>query len=306
MFRWLFDQPYLLLTVAILSWAGNSLMGRAVHAEVPPIGLAFWRWTTALVLIAPFCLPYAIRDWPVIRRHWRILVVLAIPGITAFNTLLYLGLQSTTALNGMLINATMPVAIIAMSFLMYREKVSAPQLLGVISSFAGVMMIVVQGNWQVLRTLSFNPGDIWVVTAVVFYAAYSVLLRKRPPMHPFSFLLATFAFGIVILLPFYIAETLTSRSVPITWSSVGAILYVAVFPSIVAYLFYNRGIELVGPNRASAFFNLLPVFGAGLAILLLGERIHWFHLAGLVMILAGIFLATRRPARAKPNDAVET
>ncbi len=292
-FAKLANQPYLLLTLTMLFWSGNFILGRAVNAEVPPVGLAFWRWTGGSLLIIGFAWPHLRRDWPVIRRAWKLITLLAILGITVFNTLVYTGLHATTAINALLLQSTMPVVIVLMSFLLFRERVTLAQVGGIVLSLAGVLTIIAKGSLDLLLSLSLNWGDLLIFIAVVGYAAYSVLLRKRPVMHPLSFLAVTFILGDLILSPFYVWENLAGNVMQFNRVTLLAVAYVSVFPSILAYLCFNRGVELAGANRAGLFFHLMPLFGSVMAILFLGERFRPFHAFGILLILGGILLATR-------------
>jgi drug/metabolite transporter (DMT)-like permease len=289
----LFDQPYLLLVLATLFWSGNFVLGRAVRADVPPIGLAFWRWCGGSILVLNFAWPYLKRDWGLIWQHWRIILLLSILGVATFNTLIYTGLQFTTAINALLMQSAMPVLIVLMSYFFFRETVRVIQGVGILLSLMGVLTIVGQGRLEVLTSLSLNLGDLLVFIAVALYAAYSALLRRRPPVHPLSFIATTFIAGTVILLPFYLWENGAGRVMSIDGVTLLTVGYVAIFPSILAYLFYNRGVELAGANRAGLFVHLMPVFGSIMAISFLGERFGWFHGVGILLILGGILLATR-------------
>ncbi len=289
----LYHQPWILLTLAPLFWSGNFVVGRAVHGSVPPIGLAFWRWLVGALLLAGLALPHLRRDLPALRRHWALILVLAVVGIAAFNTLVYIGLNTTTAINALLLQSTMPVMIVVLSFLFFREPVSPSLATGITISLAGAAVIIARGEWSVLADLSLNRGDLWVFGAVVCYAFYAVLLRRRPTLHPLSFLTATFALGALLLFPFYLAETLLGRPMGFDLVTTLAVAYVAVFPSILAYLCFNRGVDLAGASRAGLFIHLMPVFGSLLAMAFLGERFRWFHGAGMVLILGGIVLVTR-------------
>jgi len=208
------------------------------------------------------------------------LLVLGGLGIAAFNTLVYFGLQTTSAVNALLLQSAMPVVILATTFLLYRERPRVLQMLGVLVSIIGVFVIATKGNWQALAQLRFNTGDLWVLAAVGAYALYSALLRERPAVSPLSFLAATFAIGVLMLLPLYIHEHMRIAHVQPALMSYLAIAYVSVFPGFLSYLLYNRGVELAGANTAGHFMHLMPIFGSGLAILLLGERFTSFHFAG--------------------------
>jgi drug/metabolite transporter (DMT)-like permease len=303
----LWHAPYLLLTLTALFWSGNFVVGRAVHETVPPIALAFWRWTGGLVVVLAVAWPHLRRDLPILLRHWRGLLVVAALGIAGFNTMIYLGLQSTTAINGLLLQSVMPLVILLCSFLLFGERAGPMQLLGVLASLAGVAVIAGSGSWAALAALSLNRGDAWVLAAVVAYALYSVLLRRRPSVHPLGFLAATFAIGVAILLPFYLWEHLRVAQIPASGAAFLAIAYVVIFPSCLAYFFYNRGVELVGANRAGQFVHLLPVFGSILAIVFLGESFHLFHAGGIALIAAGIGLAAlgrrRQPISASASGS---
>lgn len=286
--------PYLLLTLTVLFWSGNFILGRAVHAEVPPIGLAFWRWFGGFLVVIGFAWPHLRRDWPAFLRRWKMTLLLSALGIATFNTMVYIGLQTTTAINGLLMQSVMPVLIVVIGFAVFRERVTARQAAGVAVSLAGAVAIIARGDPAVLAALALNRGDLWIFAAVVCYAAYSALLRRRPATHPLSFLAVTFLAGAAMLAPFYLWESLAGQPMRpdrVTFLAVG---YVALFPSVLAYLCFNRGVELVGANRAGVFIHLMPVFGSLMAIGLLGEAFRPYHGAGLALVLAGIWLATRR------------
>jgi drug/metabolite transporter (DMT)-like permease len=290
----LFDFPYLLLTLTVLFWAGNAVLGRAVHDQIPAVGLAFWRWFCAFLIVLPTAWRYLRRDWQQILRQWKMMLLLSALGIACFNTLFYKGLQFTTAINAVLMQSSMPLMVVLMSYLFFRETLTIWQAIGILISSIGAITVVTRGDWHLLVTLSLNRGDLIVLLGVAGYATYTALLRLRPVIHPFSFLSVTFALGSLLLLPLYITETLSGHPVPLNSVTILSVGYVAVFPSILAYLFYNRGVELIGANRAGLFIHLVPVFGSVMAMLLLGERLYWFHGAGFVLILSGIFLVTRR------------
>ena len=302
--KYVFDLPYLILPLAPVFWSGNFVLGRAVRTALPPIGLAFWRWCVASIIVGSVALPHLRRDQAQILRHWKIIFLLSILGITAFNTLVYTGLQYTTAINGILIQSIIPVMIVIVTYLFFRETIIPLQAVGIIISLSGVLTIITQGNPHILTSLSLNIGDIVILAAVVCYAAYSAFLRKRPAMHPFSFLAVTFATGTLLLLPFYLWEHATRQVMPLNQMTVFAVGYVAIFPSIFAYLCFNRGVELLGANRAGLFIHLMPVFGSVMAILFLGETFKTFHALGILLIVSGIILATRKnPGRAEERKS---
>ena len=285
------NMPYLLLTLAVLFWSGNFIVGRAVAGDVPPVTLAFWRWTIGLVFILALGHRQLRADLPVLLRAWPVVILLSGLGIAVFNTLVYFGLQSTTAVNGLLLQSAMPLIILLFSFLLFREAPRLNQVIGVIISIIGVLAIACQGDVAVLLSLAVNIGDVWILLAVMSYALYSALLRKRPAVQPFSFLAATFLLGALMLVPLYAMELRAGLRIAPQPGSYLAILYVALFPGFLSYLFYNRGVELVGANRAGHCMHLMPVFGSLLAVGFLGETIQGFHLAGIALIGGGIFFA---------------
>lgn len=288
--------PYLILSVAPLCWAGNIVLARGMADTIPPVAFAFWRWTLALALILPFTLRQVALDWTEITRHWKWLFLLAVLGISGFNALLYSSVHTTTAINGALIQTSMPAVIVVLSRLMYRENVTGRQMKGVILCLLGAGLIVLRGDLRSLQALSLVQGDLLMVIAVLLYSLYSTLLRRRPPIHALSFLTATFALGAAGLLPVYLAELTIVGPFALGQSAVLSLLYVALFPSIVAYFCWNKGVDRVGPNRAGLFINLIPLFASLLSVWLLGESIQLYHIGGMGLIAGGMILFYRTPA----------
>lgn len=292
--KWFWDRGWLLLSLAMLFWAGNSVVGRMVNADIPPIGLAFWRWVAAFVLIAPIALPHLRRDWDALRRHWVLLTLLALLGLAGFNVLLYQALHTTTAVNTVLLQSATPPLIFLFSFLLFREQVKWGQIAGLVVALAGVAWIVSLGRPETLLSLQLNIGDGLMLIAVAGYALYSALLRNKPKVHALSFLAATCGLSILVLAPAYVAEHLLGHQVQANGQTLAALAYVAIFPSILAYLFFNRGVEIMGANKAGQFMNLMPAFGALLAVAFLDEQLAVHHGVGFALILAGIVLSSRR------------
>ena len=289
----LWSRAYLLLSMTALFWAGNSIVGRAARDLVPPAALSFWRWTFALALLLPLAWPHLKRDWPVLRTHWPVMLLLGALGIGAFNTLLYTGLQTTTALNSMLIQSAQPALILMVGALVMRDRTSVRQIAGVVVSLAGVLIILARGDAGLLLALQLNGGDAIIAFAVLLWALYSVLLRKRPRVHPLSFLAASIIVGLMVIIPVYAMEIRSGRLIVPATGSALAIAYVSIFPSFLAYLFFNRGVELIGSASTAQYMNVMPLMGAGLVLLFLGETLHLFHVAGLVLVVAGIVVAGR-------------
>jgi drug/metabolite transporter (DMT)-like permease len=291
-------SAWTLLALTNLLWAGNFIIGRAVAGQVPPVTLALWRWTGAFIVGIGLAWPHLKRDGPVLLRHAPILLMLAATGIASFNTMTYLGLQYTTAVNALLLQSVMPAVILLWAFALHRERAGVFQTIGVAVSLLGVVTIAGRGSLCTLAGLSFNRGDVWVMVAVVIYALYAVLLRRRPRVHPLSLLVVLMGIGSLLVLPFSIWEAHAGASIQGGWPSYAAIAYTAVLPSLLAYLFFNRGVELIGAARAGQSMHLMPVFGVVLAVIFLGERIQAYHVAGIALIAAGIGLASRRNDKA--------
>jgi len=289
-----YDAPYVLLSLSSLFWAGNFVLARAVHLDVPPIGLAFWRWAGAFVFLLPFCWRHMRRDWAVFAANWRVVAAMSFFGVAAFNSMVYVGMHDTTAVNGLIIQSAYPASVVIVTYLMYRDRITPLQGLGIVVSFSGALAVISKGDFGILASFAFNRGDLWIGSALFIYAAYSALLRERPRMHAVSFLGYTFLIGVVMLAPLYAWEHASGTVMAVNRVTALSVLYVAVFPSILAYFFYNRGVELAGANRAGMFIHLMPVFGSVLAVVFLDERLYPFHGFGLALILTGIYLAVKR------------
>jgi drug/metabolite transporter (DMT)-like permease len=286
-------SPYLLLVLTPLFWAGNFVLGRAVKASIPPIGLAFWRWAIALLVLLPFALPHLRAQWPLVRANWKALAVFAVLGVTCFNTFVYIGLHFTTATNALLVNSIIPVLIVVLSRMLIRTPITRRQAAGIALSLAGVISIICRADLNLLLSLQLNKGDLWVLLAVGCWAFYTVHLRHRPAgLHPLTFLSAIFAIGLMVLAPFYAWEIGQGGRVGTDPATCVSILYVALFPSILAFIFWNQAVGEVGPTKAGLFIHLMPVFGTLLSIIFLGESLHLFHLAGIGLIFSGIYLTT--------------
>jgi len=287
-------NPYLLLILTVLFWSGNMVVGRGVHEAVPPIALAFWRWTIALLLVVPFALPHLRSQWPQVRKAWVPLTVLGLLSVGGYNTFVYIALQSTTATNATMLNSFIPVATMVFAFLLLGKRLSRIELIGALLSLCGVMIIVARGKLEVLLEFQLNTGDLWMLLAVLTWGLYTVGLQWRPKgMHPMLMLAVFTAIGLVALAPVYAWELGTGRGIKMSVATLTAIIYIGVFPGFLGYVFYNAAIGVVGPNRGSLFIHLMPVFGTLLAIVFLGERPLWFHIVGILMVFGGIFLTTR-------------
>jgi drug/metabolite transporter (DMT)-like permease len=295
-------SPYILLSLTSLFWAANWVVGRAMRNDMPPVAMGFWRWAIALLLLLPFAAPELRRNWHVVRANWLTLTALGCLGAIAFNTLIYVGLQYTAVSNGVLFNSLSPIFIILMSWVLLRERISAQQAAGVALSMAGVLAIMARGDPAALAAFHFNPGDAWLFTAMVVWTFYTLILKRRPPeLSAIAFLAAMLLLSLPLLLPFYLWEYAQRGGFALTPATVSALAYYGTVPSIVAYLFWNRGVAEVGANRAGLFVHLMPVFGALLSVIFLGECLYGYHYAGAVLIFGGLWLTTR--TRSQPGKA---
>jgi len=291
---WLFDQPYLLLSLTSLFWAGNTVLGRFIVGHVPPITLAFIRWSGAFAILLPFAIGHLARDWPVIRKHLALMTLIAFAGFSIYNTLAYYGLQYTSAINGLLLQSVAPLFVAMWTFALFGDRLTARQAGGICVSLIGVLVIICHGSFDVLLAIEFNRGDLCFVLALVVYGFYAAFLRKRPPMHPTSFLAVGMGWGAAMLIPGVVWEFATGRTPVFDAESFASFAFICIFPSLLGYLFLNRGIELIGANRAAPFIHLVPVFGSLMAVVLLGERFELYHAVGYGLVFSGITIATRK------------
>lgn len=297
----LLANPYLLLTLASLFWSGNLVMGRGLRDDLPPIGLAFWRWTVALLCILPLALPYLKSQWPALRAGWKAVLPLGVLGVCCYNTFSYIALQYTTATNANLLNSFIPVATMALAFLFFGRRLSRTEALGVGVSLAGVTVLVARGSLETLFGLSLNTGDLWMLAAVLAWGLYTVGLQWRPQgVHPLLLLAALIVVGLGAMAPAYAWEIAAGRSISLNLQSLGGILYAGIVAAFLGFLCFNAGVSVIGPARGSLFIHLMPVFGTLLSALLLGERPYGYHLVGIALVFAGIALTMRQPAAALP------
>ena len=291
-------SPYVLLFLTMLFWSGNAVIGRGIVGTVPPVGLGFWRWTVALAVLLPFGFSHLWAARHSLLKAWPVIMALSVLGITVFNTLYYLALTSTTAINATLVSSTAPAVIPLVAWIAYRERFSRRQALGLVIAAVGVAVVVLRGDIQAAKELRVNDGDLLILLAVFVWAVYSILLRRLPAgLHPLALLTATFSIGLMFLLPLYLWELGTGAEIRMVPQSFLAIAYTGIFPSL-AFLFWNQAVAAVGSSTAGLFLYLMPVITSLLSVTFLGEVIHPYHLIGAVLVISGIHVATRwrRPA----------
>jgi len=294
-------MPYVLLVLSALFWSGNFVISRGMHAAIPPFTLAFWRWLTAFLILLLFAVKYLWQDRKLARRHALFIGVQGLVGVAGFNTFVYLAMQTTTAINAVLVNSCIPVLIAVCSWIFYREVMTVRQCMGVLVSLCGVLLIISRGELAHLLSVNFNQGDILVLIAAGLWAVYSANLKRYPQeLHPLAYQSGIVLIGVLVLTPFFFYELGAGRVMQVSLASIGTIIYVALFASILAYIFWNRAVRTVGANKAGPFIHLMPVFSAVLAVIFLGEKIQVFHLQGIVLIFIGIFMTTFRVRKREP------
>ena len=286
---------FVLLFVAPALFAANMLVARATADAIPPVALAFWRWTVALLVLAPFTAGALWRQRQAVRREWRDIVVLGALGMGVCGAFVYIGADTTTATNIGLIYAASPILIVVLARAVYGEALGVVQAFGVALSLVGVIAIVCRGDIAVLVSVSFAVGNIWILGATAGWAVYATLLRHRPSaLAAGARFAAIIAGGVLVLLPFTVAEGVGGALPALDWATAAAVLTVAILPSLGAYQAYARAQIVLGAGPASLVMYLIPIYNGVLAFLLLGEALEAYHLIGAALVLPGIYLATRR------------
>ena len=286
-------SAFLLLAFASLLWSGNWVTGRALRDAFDPVSLNFWRWVIAALVLAPFALREVVRKRELIRRHAGILLLLAFTGVALFQSLVYLGLRTTTAINAVLLNSSAPLFMLLCSWFLERERASPRQVAGMLISLAGILMILSRGELGILLELEFHAGDAWILLAMPAWGAYSVLLKRRPAeLGALAFVFVIAVAGVLLLAPLYAVQAARAAFAWPTLPEVLGVLYIGLAASVIAFICWNRGVAIVGANAAGFTLHLLPAFGTVLAIVFLGEAFGAFHAVGIATILAGVMLAT--------------
>lgn len=292
-YKWLFNQPYVLLVLTALFWGGNAVAGKLAVGHISPFLLTTLRWIVAMAVIYPFALPHLRREWPVIREKLLFLAILGCVGFTIFNNLMYTALTHTSALNVAIIQASMPLSVFIFNFLLFGLRATFLQLAGFSLTLVGVLIIAARGDLTVLTGLDFNLGDLLMLIAISIYGIYSVYLKNKPDIHWLSFI-AVLGTSAMFISMVFSAWEISSGSV--RWPDMQGwmvVLYTAIFPSILSQVFWMRGLEIIGANRGGVFINIVPIFGSALAILILGENFRWYHAAALVLVIGGVWLSQR-------------
>ncbi len=288
-------NPHLLLGLTALFWAAHWVVARAVIPHTSPVGMAFWRWVAAIALLAPFAAPALAREWPAYRRAWRPILFFGTCGTVLYNSIGYVGIQHSSATNAALFQSVTPGVIPLFGWLLFRERIGLRTALGLAVSFGGVLALVSRLSLQNLVRLDLNPGDLWLLANVALWAAYTACLRWKPAgLDGPAFMLAVMLAGMASGVPLWLADLAAGGRTEASAGVVLGILYLAAFPSVLCYVMWNRGVAAVGPARAGAYLHLIPLAGALMAVVFLGETIGVHHGAGLALILAGVLIAQRK------------
>jgi drug/metabolite transporter (DMT)-like permease len=292
----LYQWPGVLLTLTALFWAGNAVASRLAVGQIQPMQLVSLRWLMVLAVMWPLYGGQVRAHWPAVRPQLGRVIVVAFIGLTAFNALFYIAAHSTTAVNIGILQGSVPVIVLAGAFLAYGTRATAVQIAGVLITAAGVVVVATHGQPLAILDIDFNRGDLLMLTACVLYAAYTVALRDRPAMPGAAFFTLLALISAITSLPLAVAEAAISGTSLPTWQGVLVTLYVAIFPSTLAQLFFLRAVDMIGPGRTGVFVNLVPIFAAILAVLVIGEPFAAVHAVALALVLGGIWLAQRTPA----------
>ncbi|MFO8084531.1 MAG: DMT family transporter [Desulfobacterales bacterium] len=288
-------MAYIFLILSTLFWSGNFVLSRGIAEIIPPVALGYFRWITAFLILLPFTYRLLKKEKQLIIKHIRYLLALAFLGVATFNTLIYKAMHFTTAINAVLVTSFIPVLILIISLIIYKEKPTGIQLVGILVSIFGIAMIILKADINRLMQLSLNTGDLLVLLAALSWAAYSVMLRSFPKeLHPLVFLQSIIFLGLAILTPLYLMEYHFKGAFPVSLETIASILYVGFFASVLAFIFWNRAVRDIGAINAGPFVHLMPVFGTIFAIVFLGERVAYFHLFGITFVFIGIFITTKK------------
>ncbi len=294
LWKGLWGQAYVLLTLTTLMWGGNAIAGRLAVGEVSPMMLTCLRWVIVVTVLLPLVGRQVIAEWLKIRERWVFTILMGAFGFTGFNALFYAAAHYTTAVNLTIFQGSIPVLVLLGTVLFFKARVIPLQIIGMIVTILGVILVSVKADFEILRTLALNIGDVWTLIACVFYAGYTLGLRHRPAIPSLIFFASLAGVAFLTSLPLLWIEAAQGALQFPTPKGWAILLYVGLLPSLLSQVFFMRGVELIGPARAGLFVNLVPVFGALLAVVLLGEPFAIYHALGLVLVLGGIWLAERR------------
>ncbi|QSZ41758.1 EamA family transporter [Sulfurimonas aquatica] len=286
-------KTYFLITLCVLFWSVNFIIGRYIKDDVTPLELAFFRWLFVFLIISPILIKRRKNILNSLKQNFKILAILSILGITAFNTLLYFGLTTTTSTNALIINSTVPILVLLMSFFILKQKINSYQTIGIILSTLGVIFLILRADVSNIFSLKFNQGDILIIISSTAWALYSVLIKYKPKdLNDYEYFATIVAMGLLVLSPFYLYQGYSiEKELEVLKNNYPIFLYVSIFPSIASYYFWHYGIEKIGASKTAQFTHLMPIFGIILASIFLGETLETYHLLGAMLIAFGIYLS---------------
>ncbi|MEP3277759.1 MAG: DMT family transporter [Stappiaceae bacterium] len=294
--RWLYGQPYLLLMMTALFWGGNSIASRLAVSEVSPFVIVFYRWAIVCLLLIALNYKKVRASWPVLKPKLPLLAGMATVGFTGFNAIFYVAGHHTSAINIGILQGSIPVIVLLGAFLLYATPVKPLQIVGTLVTIAGVIVVASAGDIDRLLNLQFGYGDGLMMIACILYASYTLALKRRPEVSGIVLMTVLAFFALITSIPLVAYEIASGEAQMPTGTGWLVILYITLFPSFLAQIFFMRGVELIGPGRAGVFVNLVPVFSAILAIVILNESFLLFHGLALALVLGGIYIAERQKA----------
>lgn len=281
--------------LATLLWSVNMVIASGIKGHIPPIGLAFWRWTIACIVLAPFAFKSTLNSLRIIKKNIRYLMFTSVLGITIFNTLIYFAGKTTSAVNLSLIAISIPLFIVVLSRIIFKEKVSKIKIVGILTIIAGVLVLITKGSLESLLQIKFTIGDLLMLVACFFFAYYTILVRQKPEeLTPKVFLFSVFVIGTIFLLPFYIWEHLFYKKVIFDTKTVLATTYVGIFASLISYYLWNEAIRLIGTSKTALIYYLIPVFSGILAYFFLGQFIVITQIISMGIIITGLLITNRK------------
>ena len=289
-------SAYLFLVLATFCWSGNFIVGKfATVYEIPPLTLNVFRWISVWFILIPFTYKEIFENLPYIKKNWLVISFMGVITISTFNSVVYFALNYTQVINAVLMLSAIPAATIVLSSLMKIEKTNIFQLLGLVLSIIGIGSIISNGDIQKIISLDFNKGDMWMLVCVITWSLYSTLLKKNKfKLSQFTLIQLMVSVGILFLIPQFFYEKSIGLELNLDKNFFLILIYVAIFPAIAAYYFWQKGIEIIGPNRASMFIQLMPLFSAVMAIIIFKEKFELYHFVGAIFILSGIYLSNRK------------
>ena len=289
----LFANPSILLILTTLMWAMNAISGQLAVGEVTPYTLVLMRWVLVVAVMWPIYGREVITHWPVIKARLWPVILMSIAGFTGFNTMFYVASIHTTGLNIGILQGSMPVIVMLGAFLLYGTKVTALQAVGVATTLVGVAIVASRGDAQVLLDLAFNNGDVIMLIAILFYCAYTLSLARRPDVPPIPLFTVFAVIALITALPLAVWEFFQTDYQPPTMQGWAVTVFVAIFPSCLSQIFFLKAIDMVGPSKATVYTNLVPIFTAILAVLILGEEFAIYHALALALVIGGITMTQR-------------